>query len=435
MYVYEKELCISSQKSGVSLLEHLRRGVESQLSENELAVRFTVTQSGTDGYSCELGTLAGKNELPVSPKSIFELRRRSCESYRNFGVAMIIPTGVDCEVGGDSGDAGPAARLLAACCDTLVLHPNVVNASDINELPANALYVEGSVLTRLLMGTVGLLPVRANRVLLVIDDHSDKSIAASYINTFSAARTTLGMNGSGVVMLNPTFTMRTSFAKSGRASGCIENLQTFFQTIAKYRAEFDAVAIASVMETPGGRAFVKQYYETEMVNPWGGLEALLTHSVSTGLDMPSAHAPMIEEQAIHNLGIGVVDPRKAAEAISWTDLYCILKGLHRSPKIVVDPEIQKHPDVFKVEDIACLVQPISCLGLPTIAAIEQGITVIAVRGNSNLMKNDLSKLPFRRDRYIEVENYCEAAGVLSALRAGIDPGSVCRPVLPTRIWR
>ncbi|MCZ6820872.1 MAG: DUF3326 domain-containing protein, partial [Calditrichaeota bacterium] len=41
--------------------------------------------------------------------------------------------------------------LLASCCDQLITHPNVVNASDINELPANAHYVEGSVLCRLLM--------------------------------------------------------------------------------------------------------------------------------------------------------------------------------------------------------------------------------------------------------------------------------------------
>jgi len=55
---------------------------------------------------------------------------------------------------------------LASACDTLVTHPNVVNASDINELPENALYVEGSVICRFLMGTVGLQKVRANRVLL-----------------------------------------------------------------------------------------------------------------------------------------------------------------------------------------------------------------------------------------------------------------------------
>jgi len=59
-----------------------------------------------------------------------------------MNVVMIIPTGIGCEIGGHCGDGNAAARLLGACCDTLVLHPNVVNASDLNEMPDNALYVD-----------------------------------------------------------------------------------------------------------------------------------------------------------------------------------------------------------------------------------------------------------------------------------------------------
>ena len=46
----------------------------------------------------------------------------------------------------------PSRRLLASVCDTLITHPNVVNASDLNEMPANGLYVEGSLLSRFLDG-------------------------------------------------------------------------------------------------------------------------------------------------------------------------------------------------------------------------------------------------------------------------------------------
>jgi len=38
--------------------------------------------------------------------------------------------------------------------------------------------------------------------------------------------------------------------------------------------------------------------------------------------------------------------------------------------------------------------PDGCVGLPTLAALEQGIPVIAVKENKNRMKNDLTKLPF-----------------------------------------
>ena len=58
-----------------------------------------------------------------------------------LNVVMLVPTGIGCEIGGHAGDAGPAARLLATVCDRLILHPNVVNGSDLNEMPENALYV------------------------------------------------------------------------------------------------------------------------------------------------------------------------------------------------------------------------------------------------------------------------------------------------------
>lgn len=104
-------------------------------------------------------------------ESIFNFNKRKHEDVNQFNTVLLVPTGIGCEIGGHSGDAGPIARLLASACDNLITHPNVVNASDINELPENGLYVEGSVITRLLMGTVALQPVRSNRVLLVIDEH------------------------------------------------------------------------------------------------------------------------------------------------------------------------------------------------------------------------------------------------------------------------
>jgi hypothetical protein len=61
--------------------------------------------------------------------------------------------------------------------------------------------------------------------------------------------------------------------------------------------------------------------------------------------------------------------------------------------------------------------------------------VIAVRENRNLMRNDLAALPWSPGQFHAVENYWEAAGVISALRAGIDPRSVRRPLSPTKVER
>ena len=88
----------------------------------------------------------------------------------------------------------------------------------------------------------------------------------------------------------------------------------------------------------------------------------------------------------------------------------------------------QRPGVLTASEISCLVIPDGCLGLPTLAALEQGIPVIAARENRNVMRNDLTALPWAAGQLQIVENYWEAAGVLAALRAGIAPESVRRPL-------
>ena len=80
-------------------------------------------------------------------------------------------------------------------------------------------------------------------------------------------------------------------------------------------------------------------------------------------------------------------------------MYCVLKGLYKSPRIVTDREAINNPGILSAKDISCVVIPEGCLGLPTLAAMEQGIPVIAVRENHNLMKNDLDKLGFEKGKY------------------------------------
>lgn len=93
----------------------------------------------------------------------------------------------------------------------------------------------------------------------------------------------------------------------------------------------------------------------------------------------------------------------------------------------------KLPEVMTAADVSCVVIPDGCLGLPTLAALEQGIPVIAVRENQNLMNNDLGQLPWAEGQFFHVENYWEAIGVLSALKAGVHPDSVRRPLKATEV--
>ncbi|MFA8356958.1 DUF3326 domain-containing protein [Burkholderia ubonensis] len=166
----------------------------------------------------------------------------------------------------------------------------------------------------------------------------------------------------------------------------------------------------------------------EFVNPWGGVEALLTHALSALLDVPAAHAPMYESQAVAHEDLGVVDPRMAAEAISTGFFMCVLKGLRQSPRLITHAADMRASDVVTAADLSCIVIPGGCLGLPVLAALEQRIHVIAVRGNASIMRNDLGGLPWAPGQYHEVDNYLEAAGLLAAIRHGIAPAALRRPL-------
>ncbi len=434
MLLFEQEFDIPTCPDGRSLLDHLHHAVGSRLPDELIPVRFIITSSGDLVYHCEVGVVSGLAEAGRStPRCVFDFSRRRVENTNHFNVVLLVPTGIGAEIGGHAGDAAPVARLVAAACDTLITHPNVVNASDINEIPENGLYVEGSIICRLLMGTTGLERVRSNRVLVVIDAHKDELFVSAAINSVNAARASYGLRCPKVIQLDPPLKLRARYTSSGAAAGRVEDIVGLCAVLEECRDEYDAVALASVIDVP--QEYHMEYFLSEgrMVNPWGGVEAMLTHAVSSLYNVPSAHSPMFESREIANMDPGVVDPRMAAEAVSVTFLQCTLKGLQRSPRIVTDADAMRCPGVLTAENISCLVIPDGCLGLPTLAAREQGIPVIAVRENRNVMRNDLTTLPWASGQLQVVENYWEAVGVIAALRAGISPESVRRPLQGTSV--
>ena len=434
MQIFEKSITIPAPVGNCSILSHMRNSVNFQLSAKEIPIRYVVTNSNGRHFNCEIGVVSSIScEGVRESMDLFAFRRRAVESVSNFNVVLLVPTGIGAEIGGHAGDATPIARLVGESCDRLILHPNVVNASDINELPANALYVEGSIVTRLLMGTIGLRPTRANRVLVVLDDHMDPHFVNAAVNSVSAARATYGLDCPHVVCLNPPIRMFADYSSSGRAAGRVENIEHCMRVLDNFTNDYDAVALSSVIRVP--QEYHLDYFrkEGQMVNPWGGVEAMLTHAISSLKSVPAAHAPMFESKKIENLEVGRVEPRMAAEAVSVAFLQCVLKGLHKSPKIIQDESLFAQTDVLSAEDVSCLIIPDGCLGLPTIAALEQDIKVISVRENKNLMKNDLQRLPWRKGQFIQVENYLEAVGVVSALKSGVSLESVRRPITATNV--
>jgi hypothetical protein len=183
------------------------------------------------------------------------------------------------------------------------------------------------------------------------------------------------------------------------------------------------------MEGDSDELFDNYFNDNLNVNPWGGIESMLTHSISNLSNVSIAHAPMFyEDQLLYKYGI--INPKKCAETLSKTELFCVIKGLFNSPKIV---NYSIEQGILTNQDVHVLITPERAIGIPLLAALEQNITVISVKDNNNVMKNNLKNLPWRQNQLIEVNNYLEAAGVLMALKNKISPNTVLRPIKKTTI--
>ena len=329
-YLKEQPLQLSVHADSPSLIEDVGKKVVAQLLPGDVPVRFAVTESHPGQWYCDVGIHVDSS----LGDSIFRFEKRTQEDASAFNVIMLVPTGIGAEIGGHAGDSTPAAALLANVCDALITHPNVFNASDIIQIPANALYVEGSVITRLMMGTTRLQQTRSNRLLVLIQSHSNQVFTDAAINAVNAARAYYGLQVTEVVILDPRFRMVSEYSPSGIAAGRVEGLDYIWKILDARLGRFDAVAISSIIDVP--YEFHRDYYERagDMINPWGGVEAILTHAISLKYGVPTAHSPMLESREIAELDLGVVDPRMAAEVVSVTFLQSVLRGLQRSPRII-----------------------------------------------------------------------------------------------------
>ena len=328
-----------------------------------------------------------------------------------MNVVFIVPTGIGAEIGGHAGDATPAAKLIASVCDKLFTHPNVVNASDINEMTDNILYVEGSILDRFLEGQIGLEEVYSNKILLIVNG----TVTSETVNAVSGARATIGIDIK-IVQLNTPLRMVASTI-DGKASGDVYNLDETIKQVSQY--DFDVLVVNTPIETSNDD--IMNYLTGNIkTNPWGGVEAKLSKLMSERLGKPVVHAPIENSETFKTFN-DVVDPRMAAEMVSICYLHCCLKGGHVAPKISLDDM------AYWNTNIDFMVTPINVFGRPHKACIKNNIPVIAVEENRTVL-NDI--MP---DNFIIAKNYLEVAGIISAKKAGVSLQSVRRPLNRTEI--
>ncbi|MGB9635600.1 MAG: DUF3326 domain-containing protein [Candidatus Micrarchaeia archaeon] len=342
-----------------------------------------------------------------------------------FVVAHIIPTGIKAEVGGYVGDATPATNMIASIADKVISHPNVVNGVALNLAKKNVLYVEGYTLDKFFRGEIELKEVEKNRIGVVLDSGMEKESYDLAINTINTMRTVAGIDIIGIFETQENVDARAVKTRSGSFVGEIRNEDVLVEACSR-AIQKGADAIAVSLSIKINMRDLKAYFAGKGANPYGGTEAIISHFVTKQFGVPAAHAPLLSKYEIYKeTHSGIVDPRAAAEAIGPAYLGCVLQGLDRAPRIV------KNGGDLKVSDVDVVVMPYGCMGgIPAITASGHGIPIIAVKENRTLMNVTPKKM--RMKNVIIADNYWEVGGILAAIKEGIDPGMLRRPV--KKLW-
>src|SRR5919197_561264 len=413
---------------GERWLDSIARAFSAALSEHTYPLRFSLVDVRDDEVVVEATLLryepGSAFESALSEIELLEPRRKTHQGSP-FCAVQVIPTGVGCEFGGFAGDACPATNLLAATVDFLVTHPNAVNASELNEMAGNVLYVEGKSLDDFLLGHLGLLPVAANRIGTFVDPTGIDYID-DVVNTLGAARAAAGIDCPIYTVLEEELGVRIEWSPSGCAVGLVLRPEAIAGAVQTLLNEgVDAVGGVSVIHGVTTEMF-ERHQRGEIPNPSGGVEAIITHLVSKLFRVPTAHAPLPYYQDVKPRTRE--NPRVAAELISTPHYFSVLKGLARAPRLEPLASLNDAPrEALTLNNVAAVVLPASCLGgVPALAAELSSIPLIAVRENDTVL--NASNEVMGMQNVIEVESYLEAAGVLTALRSGIALESLRRPI-------
>ena len=343
---------------------------------------------------------------------------------RPLPTLLVIPTGIGCELGGYAGDGLPAARLLAAASGCLITHPNVMNAASLYWSDRRIHYVEGWALDRFAAGEMALAPRASQRVGVLLDAGIEPELVLRHRQVIDACRASLGIPIGPVLTSELPLGVSLQKGASGSSWGTIARPDVLLRAGEQLVAA-GATAIAVVArfpEDPESEALAA-YRAGSGVDALAGAEAVISHLLVRHLGIPCAHAPALLPLPLDP----ALDPRAAAEELGHTFLPCVLVGLSRAPDLVplVDSATRGTAPLLHVAQLGAVLAPAGALGgAAVLACAERGIPLISV-ANPCLLEVTAEALGLAA---IPASSYAEAAGLLVALREGIDPAALNRPL-------
>ena len=315
---------------------------------------------------------------------------------------MLVPTGIGCDIGGFAGDALPSARLLAAASGCLITHPNVMNGASLYWSDSRVLYVEGYGLDRFAVGDWALRPVRRQRIGLLLDAGIEPELAQRQIQVAEGCRASLGLEIGPVVRTDQPLQVSLERGASGASwgrLGCPDALLRAGERLRQAGATAIAV-VARFPEDPDSEELAA-YRQGSGVDALAGAGAVISHLLVKHLQIPCAHAPALDPLPLDPK----LDPRAAGEELGYTFLACVLVGLSRAPDLVPDGALG---------------------GEAVLACMERDVPLITVE-NPSVLSVTADALGLSQG-VLQASSYSEAAGLVLALREGLSPASLGRPL-------
>lgn len=316
--------------------------------------------------------------------------------------AFIVPTGVGASIGGYAGDASVYARKFAKK-HKIIVNPNVVNAGCFSGITENMLYVEGYSLDSFFKGQINLLPSENNKIGIVYDKAIPQDVLNIHLNTQNAVSTVYGVEICAYEITKQDVGVEFYLTDDGISVGSVKNIAAVEDAVQKLIDKgCEAIAIVCLFDEPESEN--EDYCNGLGVDPVGGVEAIISHDISSKFKIPCAHSPAFIDYQIYPQ---LVNPKSASEYITPTFLPCILLGLSQAPKITRNSE-----NGINISNLDYLAMPYNSLGsTPVYECLKRRIPVYAVKENSTALDVKKSKL-FPNSEIIEIQTYDELLSIL-----------------------
>jgi len=286
-------------------------------------------------------------------------------------------------------------------------------------------------------GEVFLKPVRQQKVGLLLDAGLESDLKKRHLQVADGCVASLGLDIGPVVTTERALRISLNKGLSGSSWGNIEEPDVLLRSAEKLK-KAGATAIAVITRFPDDDDLdTKLYRQGNGVDIIAGAEAIISHFLVKHLLIPCAHAPCLAPLPVDY----ALDPRTSGEEIGYTFLQSVLVGLSRAPDLICksalntyEKSVMQLTTLLSYRNLGAVVIPQGALGGEAVlACIENSIPLIIVSNqgvlNVTSSKMRLDYLSVEKDNNIlYASNYLEAAGLITALRHGINIKSLRRPI-------